>query len=114
MIGRSKRAERGRVSLFGHHLTIQLLTRGVEAFMNVTCSRVYNRGERLVSGEQSCSVLLVSFPLIRDVPHGGAWITAEQLQINMCLVSSTLAILMERFWVLFQPDVTFVIRPLNV
>ena len=54
VIGRNKRAERGRVSLFGHHLTIQEFTLGVVAFMYVTCGRekklcvVYNRGEILV------------------------------------------------------------------
>ena len=43
-----------RVSLFGHHLTIQEFTRGVIAFMYVTCGRekkscvVYNCGEILV------------------------------------------------------------------
>ena len=43
MIGRNKCAERGRVSLFGYHLTIQEFTRGVEAFMYVTCGRKINR-----------------------------------------------------------------------
>ena len=51
MIGRNKR---GRVSLFGYHLTIQEFGRGDEAFKYVPCGRknkscvVYNRGERLV------------------------------------------------------------------
>ena len=54
VIGRNKRAERGQVSLFGHHLTIQEFTQGVVAFMYVTCGRekkscvAYNRGEILV------------------------------------------------------------------
>ena len=55
-IGRNYRTERWRVSLFGHHLTIQEFMRGVEAFMyassgtgweNKSCV-IYNRGERLV------------------------------------------------------------------
>ena len=63
MIGRNKRAERGRVSLFGHHLTIQEFTRGVVAFMYVTCGRekkscvVYNRGEILVDFTETAAVL---------------------------------------------------------
>ena len=65
MIGRHKRAERGRVSLFGYKLTISEFTRGVVAFMYVTCSSgrekkscvVYNRGEILVDFTETAAVL---------------------------------------------------------
>ena len=55
VIGQNKCAERGQVSLFGHHVTIQEFMRGDEAFMYVTCGRknklyvVYNHSERLVT-----------------------------------------------------------------
>ena len=56
-----------RVSLFGHHLTIQEFTRGVIAFMYVTCGREkkscldYNRGEILVTCPIYCVAMTGGF-----------------------------------------------------